>query len=238
VEKHFRSHEALVTHIAADHVIVQSLVSEVLKVFLLKDVLASFGVLLFCVVPAEFLHQVGADVAVLLLHLLCDFVQISSRQVLTRFKFILDVLGNITSSKGNVLHGRGDDCSITNREHVSDTISRVNDSSRQVVSVLGLACSCTLSEQSKDSLHSDVQSVDVESLKHNLSHLLSVLRRVLWGFSQNEVVILRLTTQVLVNRAMPELLNAFPVCDLSLSNEVLSAIFTSLISSFITDVEI
>jgi hypothetical protein len=121
---------------------------------------------------------------------------------------------------------------------VSDTISRVNDSSRQVVSVLGLACSCTLSEQSKDSLHSDIQSTYVESLKHNLSHLLSVLRRVLWGLSQHEVVILRLTAQVLVNRAMPELLNTFPVCYLSFSNEVLSAIFTSFISSFITDVEI
>lgn len=129
MEEHLRAHEAFVAQLAVDHVSIKSLVSEILKPLCVLNHFLSHWVLNLLVVPAKLLHEVGADIAVFLFSFLSKFIEVTSRQVLSVLEFFLNVVSNVTTSQGDLLHGGGDDCAVTNRHDVSDTISRVNHSS-------------------------------------------------------------------------------------------------------------
>lgn len=129
MEEHLRAHEAFVAQLAVDHVSIKSLVSEILKPLCVLNHFLSHWVLNLLVVPAKLLHEVGADIAVFLFSFLSNFIEVTSRQVLSVLEFFLNVVSNVTTSQGDLLHGGGDDCAVTNRHDVSDTISRVNHSS-------------------------------------------------------------------------------------------------------------
>ena len=74
--------------------------------------------------------------------------------------------------------------------------------------------------QGQRGLHADKETLDVEGLKHDFGDLLSVLGSVVWRLGQDEAMLIRLAAQVLVDALVPVLLNAFPVADLSRSEDV------------------
>lgn len=71
-------------------------------------------------------------------------------------------------------------------DNVRDTISRINDSSSK--SPVGDFRTAPTSCESEDSLDSDVETLHVERLEHDLCGRLSVLRRVERGLSLRECV--------------------------------------------------
>jgi hypothetical protein len=88
---------------------------------------------------------------------------------------------------------------------MSHTVSRVNDCTGHVLlaDFLGLRLVVIflgdLSVKSKCSLYSNEESLDIEGLKHDLCHLLTVLRGVHGRFSQDESMVLRFALQIAVN---------------------------------------
>ena len=86
----------------------------------------------------------------------------------------------------------------------------------EVVDVsLAFSGPCDLGVEGEGRLDTDEEAFDVEGLEHDLGHLLSVFRGVHGGFSQNELVLARFAADVLINRLVPEFLDAFPVVDLT-----------------------
>ena len=86
------------------------------------------------------------------------------------------------------------------------------------------------------SLDGDVHGGGVESLKHDLGHLLSVGFGVKRGLSQEDGVLLRGNSQLVVESMMPDLLHIVPVGDNSVLNGVLQGEDTSLALSFISNI--
>ena len=93
--------------------------------------------------------------------------------------------------------------------------------------------------QSKSRLHSDEKTIDIECLKHDLSHLLSIFWRVHGWLGQDEVVLFRFTADVRVNRFVPKFLNSFPVGNLTRLKERSCIIFSIVdILSLVSNEEI
>ena len=86
-------------------------------------------------------------------------------------------------------------------------------------------------------LYSDIETGHVETLKHNLGGVLSVLRCVEWRLCQQEVVVLGLRTEVLEDALFPEPLHEVPVFHHSVTDGVLGGIAHRRIR-FISDVEV
>ena len=73
-------------------------------------------------------------------------------------------------------------------------------------------------------LHCNVETRNVETLKHDLGRVLSVLWCVEWRLSQQEVVVLRLSAEVLEDALLPEPLHEVPVLHNSVTDGVLGGI--------------
>ena len=111
-------------------------------------------------------------------------------------------------------------------DNVSDTVTRVKHDTG----------GSTGGVQRQNSLDRDVESWDVESLEHDLSHLLSVRLRVHWSLRQQNWVLLRSNSQLVVEGVMPDLLHIVPVSDDTVFNWVTQSQDTSLRLSLVTDV--
>ena len=76
-----------------------------------------------------------------------------------------------------------------------DTITSVDDSTSHVAlgqsDILGgvLGGLANLRVEGQSGLHTDKQTLDVECLEHDLSHLLSIFRGVHWWFSKNKFML-------------------------------------------------
>jgi len=76
------------------------------------------------VVLGELLNDIRADIAIAFLDLLSDLHRLIGRNAgLTLSKKLLHKLGDASAGNGDVLDGRSDDVTLSNRDHVSDTIS-------------------------------------------------------------------------------------------------------------------
>ena len=84
------------------------------------------------------------------------------------------------------------------------------------------------SVQGQDSLDGHIHGGDVEGLKHDLGHLLSVGLGVQGGFSEQGGVLLGCHTQLIVEGVMPDLLHVVPIGDDTMLNGVLEGQDTSL----------
>ena len=108
---------------------------------------------------------------------------------------------------------------------MSDTVTSIDDSTghlggvvdigRLRVAFVVLRCVSDLRVQGQRRLDANKESLYVECLKHDLCHLLSVLRSVHRRLCKDEAMLLRVTPEVRVDRLMPELLDTVPVLDLS-----------------------
>lgn len=216
MEVHLRGEEALVAHIHGDHIAFGILVHVALKLGGLDPVaiivlflLVKFGVLLL---------QVLAHVTIL-------FLNASSLLIVTFLttvsKRLLDVISHGAAGHRNALDAGANYVRVTHWEDMSHTITSIDDcachvrigESDFVRSVL--SSFADLSIEGKSSLYTNEQTFNIESLEHDLSHLLTVLGRVHWRFSEDESMFFRLATQVLMHRLVPVLLDVFPVSDLT-----------------------
>ena len=126
------------------------------------------------VVLGELLGQVRAHIAVGLLDPLCDIHRLVGGDVgLTLSQNLLDELSNAATGNGNVLDGRADNVTLSDRDDVGDTITRVNNGAGQ--GPLGDLVRGPGSGQRKHGLNSDVETWDVEGLEHDLGSVFTVL---------------------------------------------------------------
>ena len=228
VEEDLRTQESLVADIAAEGAL-----GDGLNTFVRLDALVRLGIEL-----GELLDHIRADVTVGFLDSLGNLEGLSGRNVtsLTLSHELLDEAGDITTSNGDVLDATTDDVTISDRDDVSDTITRINDGSGQ-----GSLCDLLGSpggSQSKNSLHSNVETGHIEGLEHNLCGVLSVLRGIERRLGQKEMVVLRLTSQVLEDALLPELFHVGPVLNLTVLDGIFSGIGFGVGHGFVTDEEI
>merc|ERR1712212_986556 len=111
---------------------------------------------------------------------------------------------------------------------MGDTISRVHDDTSGTARGI----------QGEDSLDGDIHGGHVESFKHDLGHLLTVS---LWGegsLSEEDRLLLRGNTELIVEGVVPDLLHVIPVGDDSVLNGVLECEDTSLGLSLISHISI
>merc|ERR1719452_269564 len=103
-------------------------------------------------------------------------------------------------------------------DSMGDTISRVHDNTSGT----------SRSIEGEDSLDGDIHGGHVEGLKHDLCHLLTVSLWVKGSFSQEDWLLLRGNTELVVEGVVPDLFHIIPVGDDSVLNGVLEGKDTSL----------
>ncbi|BAS91879.1 Os05g0106650, partial [Oryza sativa Japonica Group] len=118
--------------------------------------------------------------------------------------------------------------SFINGHCVADTITRIKNNT----------CSTATGIEGKHGLDSDVHCRDIESLKHNLGHLLSVGFRVQRSFSEQHRVLLGRHTKLIVESVMPDFLHVIPVAHDTVLDGVLEREDTSLGLCLITNIGI
>ena len=94
------------------------------------------------------------------------------------------------------------------------------------------------SVQGQDSLDGHIHGGDVEGLKHDLGHLLSVGLGVQGGFSEQGGVLLGGNSQLVVEGVVPDLLHVVPVSDDTVLDGVLQSQDTPLALGLVADVGI
>merc|ERR1712204_54611 len=112
----------------------------------------------------------------------------------------------------------GKGITFINGDTVGDTVSRIHDYTS------GTAGSI----EGEDSLDGDIHSGHVEGLKHDLGHLLTVSLGVEGSLSQEDGLLLRGNTELIVEGVVPDLFHIVPVGDDSVLNRVLEGKDTSL----------
>jgi hypothetical protein len=109
-------------------------------------------------------------------------------------------------------------------DNVCDTVTGVNHNTRaetytaSISSTLPLeafelAIELTLGVESQNSLDSNVDTAETISVKHNLAHLLAVLKRVHRWLCQENLPTLSVDLELLVEGVIPEMLHVVPFLD-------------------------
>merc|ERR1712111_287495 len=111
---------------------------------------------------------------------------------------------------------------------MGDTVTRVHDDTSGTARGI----------QGEDSLDGDVHGGHVEGLKHDLGHLLTVSLGVEGSLSEEDRLLLRGNTELIVEGVVPDLLHVIPVGDDSVLNGVLEGEDTSLGLGLISNIGI
>jgi len=171
--------------------------------------------------------EVKSNVAKLLLDVTDNFTLSSGGEgVATLSQDFHHVVSHITSSKIKTEDGMGKSISFVDGDSVGDTITRVHNNSGGT----------SRSVEGEHSLDGNVHGWGVEGLEHDLGHLLSVGLRIQWGLSEQDRVLLRGNTELVVESVMPDLFHIVPVGDNTVFNGVLKGQDSSLGLGFITNV--
>merc|ERR1719167_2117302 len=113
-------------------------------------------------------------------------------------------------------------------DSVGDTISGVHDDTGGTARGI----------KGEDSLDGNIHGGHVEGLKHDLGHLLTVGLGVEGSLSEEDGLLLRGNTELIVEGVVPDLLHIIPVCDDSMLNGVLEGKDTSLGLGLISNIGI
>merc|ERR1719268_403023 len=124
--------------------------------------------------------------------------------------------------------GMWEGITFIDRDTVGDTITRVHDNTSGTSRGI----------EGKDGLDCNVHGGHVKCLEHDLSHLLTVGLGVKGSFSQEDRLLLRGNTELIVEGVVPDLLHIIPVGDDSMFNRVLQGEDTSLGLGFISNIGI
>merc|ERR1711971_37176 len=114
-----------------------------------------------------------------------------------------EVVGELTASKIQTEDGVGESVTFIDGDAVRDTISGVHDETGGTSG----------SVEGEDSLDGDVHGGHVEGLEHDLGHLLTVSLGVEGSLSEEDGLLLRGNTELVVEGGMPDLLHIIPVGD-------------------------
>merc|ERR1719193_682886 len=122
--------------------------------------------------------------------------------------------------------GVGKGITFIDGDGVGDTISRVHDDTGGTAG----------SVQGQHSLDGDIHGGHVEGLKHDLGHLLPVGLGVKGSLSEQDGLLLRSNTQLIVEGVVPDLLHVIPVSDDTVLDRVLQGEDTSLALGLVADI--
>jgi len=173
--------------------------------------------------------EVQGDVAKLFLDVSDDFTFSGGDEGVSSFsKDLHEVVSKISTGQVHTGNGVGKGVTFIDWDVVGDTISGVEDDTGG--SARGV--------EGEDSLDADVHSWVVESLEHDLGHLLTVSLGVQWGLSEEGWVLFWGNTHFVHEGVMPDLFHIIPVGDDTVFNGVFQGKDTSLGLSFITDVAV
>merc|ERR1712173_400083 len=111
---------------------------------------------------------------------------------------------------------------------VGDTITRVHDNTSGTAGGV----------EGEDSLDGNIHGGHVEGLEHDLGHLLTVGLGVEGSLGEEDGLLLRGNTELIVEGVVPDLLHVIPVGDDSVFNWVLEGEDTSLGLSLISNIGI
>lgn len=211
LEQSLRSTEALVAN--GDDLAVRKLV----RLLQARALLSSLDLLL----------EVKSDVAELLLDVTDDFTLGRGGEGVTALSENLhEVVGKIATSHVDTGNGVGKSETLVDRNNVGDTVTGVeNDTSGTTGGVQG-----------EDGLDGNVEGGGVEGLEDDLGHLLTVGLGVDGSLGEEDGVLLRGDTQLVVEGVVPDLLHVVPVGDNTVLNGVAEGKNTTLGLSLVTDV--
>lgn len=173
------------------------------------------------------LLKIKSDVAELLLDVTNDFTLGGGGEgVTTLSKDLHQVVGKITTSHVDTGDGVRKSETLVDGDNVGDTITRVEDDTGGTARGV----------EGEDGLDGDVEGGGVERLKDNLGHLLTVGLGVDGGLGEEDGVLLRGDTELVVEGVVPNLLHVVPVGDDTVLNGVAEGEDTTLGLSLVTDV--
>merc|ERR1719516_47743 len=138
------------------------------------------------------------------------------------------VVGELTSSKVKTDNGVWKSITLIDGDTMGDTITRVHDNTGGTSGGI----------QGEDSLDGNIHGRHVEGLEHDLGHLLTVGLGVEGSLSQEDRLLLRGNTKLIVEGVVPDLLHVIPVGDDSVLNRVLEGEDTSLGLGLISNIGI
>merc|ERR1719384_1152685 len=168
---------------------------------------------------SHLLLKVKSNIAELLLDVTDNLTLSSgSERVTTLSEDLHEVVGELTASQVQTEDGVGESITFIDRDSVGDTITRIHDNTSGTARGI----------KGKDSLDSNIHGRHVESLEHDLGHLLPVGLGVEGSLSQEDGLLLRGNTELIVEGVMPDLLHIIPVGDDSVLNGVLQGEDTPL----------
>merc|ERR1712113_467335 len=165
------------------------------------------------------LLEVQGDVAELLLDV-TDNLALSGggERVATLGEDLHEMVGELTASQVQTDDGVGEGITFIDGDGVGDTVTGVHDNTGGTARGV----------QREDSLDGNVHGGHVEGLEHDLGHLLPVGLGVEGSLSQEDGLLLRGNTELVVEGVMPDLLHIIPVGDDTMLNWVLQGEDTPL----------
>ncbi|KAL2273636.1 hypothetical protein FJTKL_04175 [Diaporthe vaccinii] len=177
----------------------------------------------------DLLLEVEGDVAELLLDVTDDFsLGGGGEGVATLSQDLHEVVGQVTTSHVDTGNGVGQSETLVDGDNVGDTITGVEHDTGGT----------TRGVQGQDGLDGDVEGGGVERLEDDLGHLLSVGLGVDGSLSQEDRVLLRSDTELVVEGVVPDLLHVVPVGDDTVLNGVPQGQDTTLGLRLITDIRV
>lgn len=98
---------------------------------------------------------------------------------------------------------------INNWYDMCDSVSGIKHGTR----IADMIANSRAGNQRQNSLNTNVQPFDVESLEHDFGHMLTVLWWVERGFGEHKDSLGRVASQIVENTPVPKLLHHVPVLD-------------------------
>jgi len=177
----------------------------------------------------DLLLEVEGDVAELLLDVTNDFALGGGGEGVTALSENLhEVIRKVTASHVDTSNSVGESETLVDGDDVGDTVTGVeHDTGGTTGGVEG-----------ENGLDGDVESGSVEGLEDNLCHLLTVALGVDGSLGQENGVLLRGNTELVVEGVMPDLLHVIPVGDDTVLDGVAQSQDTTLRLRLITDVRV
>jgi hypothetical protein len=173
------------------------------------------------------LLEVERNVAELLLDVTDNFSLGSGGEGVTALgKNLHEVVGQVTASHVDTRDSVRKSETFVDGHNVSDTVTGIKHDTRGT----------TGGVQRKDSLDGNVEGRRVEGLEDDLGHLLSVRLGVDGSFGEQDWVLLRGDTQLIVEGVVPDLLHIIPVGDDTVLDGISQREDTTLRLCFVTDV--
>merc|ERR1719206_1172574 len=175
------------------------------------------------------LLEVKSNIAELLLDVTDNLTLSSgSEGVATLCEDLHQVVGELTASKIKTNNSMWESITFIDWDTMGDTISRVHDNTSGTARGI----------EGEDSLDGHVHGGHVEGLEHDLGHLLTVSLGVEGSLSEEDRLLLRGNTELIVECVVPDLLHVIPVGDDSVLHRVLEGEDTSLGLGLISNIGI